>query len=220
MRTTGILAGTLTTIALLGPASLAAQSEVREQRTIAFPASVVAELEEHGMAAVPGRGMTIRLGEGIRAVVGVATANEHLIVVDGVIVGSGTDAASADALFSADVEMLQTLDAETPAAQRFGRPMLLITTKSAPTRPAPMAARARAVEEAVMRLRESAATGQEPLMIVDGVIIARRAGSTGLELPGLRPDQIESIEVIKGAAAAELYGARAANGVIMIRTKK
>jgi TonB-dependent SusC/RagA subfamily outer membrane receptor len=195
---------------------------VVEQRTITFPASVVAEFREHGMAAVPGRGMTVRLGEGIRAVAGVVGENEHLIVVDGVIVGAGTDAASADALFSADVEMLQTVGAGTPAAERFGRPLLLITTKNAPARPATAAAPARAVEEAVVLLRESAVqAGQtQPLFVVDGVILSRPAGATGLELPGLTPDRIESIEVVKGAAAAALYGSRAAGGVIMIRTKK
>jgi TonB-dependent SusC/RagA subfamily outer membrane receptor len=52
------------------------------------------------------------------------------------------------------------------------------------------------------------------------VILSRPAGATGLELPGLTPDRIESIEVVKGAAAAALYGSRAAGGVIMIRTKK
>jgi TonB-dependent SusC/RagA subfamily outer membrane receptor len=58
------------------------------------------------------------------------------------------------------------------------------------------------------------------LFVVDGVILSRPAGATGLELPGLTPDRIESIEVVKGAAAAALYGSRAAGGVIMIRTKK
>lgn len=53
---------------------------------------------------------------------------------------------------------------------------------------------------------------QEPLYIVDGVIIN---GS----LPDLAPQDIESVEVIKGAAAASLYGARAGNGVIQITTK-
>lgn len=52
-----------------------------------------------------------------------------------------------------------------------------------------------------------------PLFIVDGVIV-----SGGL--PGeLDPSAIESIEVIKGAAAARLYGSRAASGVVQIRTK-
>jgi TonB-linked SusC/RagA family outer membrane protein len=54
---------------------------------------------------------------------------------------------------------------------------------------------------------------QEPLYIVDGVIL----GSSLVDLDGL---DIESIEVVKGAAAASLYGSRAANGVVHIRTKR
>lgn len=55
----------------------------------------------------------------------------------------------------------------------------------------------------------------EPLMIVDGVAI-RGQGST---LGDLNPNDIESMTVLKGAAASALYGQEAANGVIMITTK-
>jgi TonB-linked SusC/RagA family outer membrane protein len=55
--------------------------------------------------------------------------------------------------------------------------------------------------------------GQEPLYVVDGIIID---GS----LPDLNPLDIESVEVVKGAAAASLYGSRAGNGVIQITTKR
>jgi TonB-linked SusC/RagA family outer membrane protein len=54
--------------------------------------------------------------------------------------------------------------------------------------------------------------GQDPLYIVDGVII--NGG-----LPDLNPQDIENVEVVKGAAGASLYGARAGNGVINITTK-
>jgi TonB-dependent SusC/RagA subfamily outer membrane receptor len=39
-------------------------------------------------------------------------------------------------------------------------------------------------------------------------------------MPDLDPDDIESVEVIKGDAAARLYGDRGANGVIQITTKE
>ncbi len=60
------------------------------------------------------------------------------------------------------------------------------------------------------------ATGrsQEPLIVVDGVIL--HVGSYQ-ELGGL---DIESVEVVKGAAGASLYGTQAANGVITITTKR
>ncbi|MGE0441025.1 MAG: SusC/RagA family TonB-linked outer membrane protein [Gemmatimonadales bacterium] len=56
--------------------------------------------------------------------------------------------------------------------------------------------------------------GQGPLIIVDDAIM--NVGSLE-ELGGL---DIESVEVVKGAAGASLYGTRAANGVITIRTKR
>jgi TonB-dependent SusC/RagA subfamily outer membrane receptor len=58
------------------------------------------------------------------------------------------------------------------------------------------------------------ATGrtQQPLYLLDGVPLQ---GS----LPDINPDDIESVEVVKGAAAASIYGARAGAGVINITTK-
>jgi len=53
---------------------------------------------------------------------------------------------------------------------------------------------------------------QDPLYIVDNVIINGN-------LPEIAPQDIESVEVLKGAAGASLYGARAGNGVISIKTK-
>ncbi len=60
----------------------------------------------------------------------------------------------------------------------------------------------------------STGRGTGPLIIVDNVIM--NVGSLE-ELGGL---DIESVEVVKGAAGASLYGSRAANGVITIRTKR
>ncbi|GAB3166891.1 SusC/RagA family TonB-linked outer membrane protein [Telluribacter humicola] len=54
--------------------------------------------------------------------------------------------------------------------------------------------------------------GNEPLYVVDGIPV----GSTDF----LNPDDIESTTVLKDAAAASIYGARAANGVIVYTTKK
>lgn len=58
------------------------------------------------------------------------------------------------------------------------------------------------------------ATGrsQQPLYLLDGVPLQGA-------LPDINPDDIESVEVVKGAAAASLYGARAGAGVINITTK-
>ncbi len=65
--------------------------------------------------------------------------------------------------------------------------------------------------------------GTVPLYVVDGIQINTGQGSINTQnnpLNFLNPDDIESIEVLKDAAAASIYGARAANGVILVTTKK
>jgi len=56
-----------------------------------------------------------------------------------------------------------------------------------------------------------------PLYVVDGVILSNAFDRTTVDIESL---DIESVEVIKGAAAASLYGSRANNGVISITTKR
>jgi len=75
----------------------------------------------------------------------------------------------------------------------------------------------------------SSFSGSEPLIVVDGVPYSNpllnttnpftQGGTYGSGLNNLDPNDIESINVLKGAAAASLYGSRAANGVLLITTK-
>ena len=63
----------------------------------------------------------------------------------------------------------------------------------------------------------------EPLYIVDGVQISfdQQSNLTSQSpLNSIAPGDIESIEVIKGASAAAIYGSQAANGVVLITTKR
>ncbi len=65
--------------------------------------------------------------------------------------------------------------------------------------------------------------GSTPLYVVDGIQLNTGTGSINTQnnpLNFLNPDDIESIEVLKDAAAASIYGARAGNGVILVTTKK
>lgn len=61
-----------------------------------------------------------------------------------------------------------------------------------------------------------------PLYVVDGVPVANDPQNMGgiNALAGLDPSSIESVQVLKDAASASLYGSRAGNGVILITTKK
>ncbi|MEO0332610.1 MAG: SusC/RagA family TonB-linked outer membrane protein, partial [Bacteroidota bacterium] len=75
-------------------------------------------------------------------------------------------------------------------------------------------------------------SGTEPLWIIDGMILSnqgggelggfsRNASTTAINpLATLNPNDIESIEVLKDAAATAVYGSRGANGVIIVTTKK
>src|SRR5210317_2610499 len=65
----------------------------------------------------------------------------------------------------------------------------------------------------VVRIRGTASiNGSNPLYVVDGVVI-------GGGIDYLNPGDIETIEVLKDAASAAIYGARGANGVIIVTTK-
>lgn len=80
-----------------------------------------------------------------------------------------------------------------------------------------------------IRIRGSASISlsKEPLLYVDGVLVDSRntssfnvGGQTASRLNDLNPADIESIEIVKGPAAATLYGADASAGVIQVITKR
>ena len=61
----------------------------------------------------------------------------------------------------------------------------------------------------------------EPLYVIDGIQIANSGGITDVSpLSQINPNDIESIEVLKDASSTAIYGARAANGVVIITTKR
>jgi TonB-linked SusC/RagA family outer membrane protein len=74
----------------------------------------------------------------------------------------------------------------------------------------------------------SLSLSNNPIYIVDGVRVEGTTGSSSVSVGGttparindLNPEEIESIEVVRGPSAATLYGTDAANGVIVIKTKR
>lgn len=61
----------------------------------------------------------------------------------------------------------------------------------------------------------------EPIFVIDGVVIDNSTGSgTENPLASINPADIVSMDILKDASATAIYGARAANGVIMITTKR
>jgi TonB-linked SusC/RagA family outer membrane protein len=87
---------------------------------------------------------------------------------------------------------------------------------------------------AMVRVRggNSISASNEPLYVIDGVPIVsspegssagqlQSQGVSGLNpLAALNPNDIESIEILKDASSAAIYGARAANGVVLITTRR
>jgi TonB-dependent starch-binding outer membrane protein SusC len=79
-----------------------------------------------------------------------------------------------------------------------------------------------------IRGANSVSLSNEPLIIVDGVRMDNTTSSFGQNTGGqtisrfddINPDDIESIEVVKGPAASAMYGTAASNGVIQITTKR
>jgi TonB-linked SusC/RagA family outer membrane protein len=78
-----------------------------------------------------------------------------------------------------------------------------------------------------IRGTSSLSLSNNPIYVIDGVRIEGTTGSSSLSVGGttasrindINPDEIESIEVVRGPSAATLYGTDAANGVIVITTK-
>jgi len=82
--------------------------------------------------------------------------------------------------------------------------------------------------------------GTQPLYVIDGVIVNNDANQSGIDvvtkatgagssrpqgqptnrIGDINPNDVESIEVLKGASAAAIYGAKASNGVVIINTKR
>ncbi len=80
-----------------------------------------------------------------------------------------------------------------------------------------------AAQNIIIRGVGSLRAGTTPLFVVDGFIIDNSGigvAATANPLNFINPQDIESINVLKDASATAIYGARAANGVIVITTKK
>src|SRR5207244_5827503 len=74
----------------------------------------------------------------------------------------------------------------------------------------------------------SLSLSNEPVYIIDGIRMESAVGSSSIGIGGtlpssvndINPDEIESFEVVRGPSASTLYGTDAANGVIVIKTKR
>jgi TonB-linked SusC/RagA family outer membrane protein len=77
----------------------------------------------------------------------------------------------------------------------------------------------------VLRGNNSLTGNNQPLFVIDGIPVLNNSGENGdldfgSAVNSINPDEIENVEILKGANAAALYGSDAANGVVLITTKK
>src|SRR5690606_19788553 len=68
------------------------------------------------------------------------------------------------------------------------------------------------ISNILIRGRRSLSAGNDPLYVVDGVPMA--------SIDDINANEVASIEILKDASAQSIYGARAANGVILVTTKR
>lgn len=79
-----------------------------------------------------------------------------------------------------------------------------------------------------IRGQSSLSLSNDPIYIIDGIRVEGSTGSSTVSVGGtlpsrlgdLNPEEIETIEIVRGPSAATLYGTDAANGVVVITTKK
>ena len=71
-----------------------------------------------------------------------------------------------------------------------------------------------------VRGSNSIAANSEPLYVVDGIPFGQGSQSNDNPLATIDPNNVESIQVLKDASATSIYGARGANGVVLITTKR
>ena len=149
--------------------------------------------QSQNVKAAPG--MKITLQEG-------ASRELNEVVVTGYTVQRKADLTGSVAVVS--TKNLKTSSDPDPMRALQGRvPGMTITTDGSP------------IGTGTVRIRGigSFNSSQDPLYIIDGV-------PTNMALNTLNTNDIESMQVLKDAASASIYGSRASNGVIIITTKK
>lgn len=167
---------------------------------------------------------TVQLAEGQDLTVDVAMEPDFLGLEELVVVGYGTRerrdiTGSVSSVSGLDVETLPVSNVESALAGRSSG----VQVTSSSGLPG---------GEVTIRIRgaSSVGAGNQPLYVVDGVPIT--TGTTSFSLAGnagehttsaladINPADIESMEILKDAAATAIYGSRAANGVVLITTRR
>ena len=152
-----------------------------------------------------------------RNVIDISLVRESGCLSEVVVVGYGVQQKKAFTGSASKIDAKQFSQLVTPSVdkQLAGRAAGVQVVNSGGDVGAPARIRIRGIN--------SITGNQSPLIVVDGVpfITGNLAAATNSNALGdINPNDIENIEVLKDGSATAIYGSRAANGVIMITTKK
>ncbi len=151
---------------------------------------------------------TQEISAGSRSEINVTLEDDALLIEDAVVIGYGTvkkrDVSTAISSIKAeDLANLPNSDFRQAMAGKM--PGVTVMQTSGDPEGSNLMVRVRGVS--------SATAGNDPLYIIDGVPVENG-------LMNLKPNDVESMEVLKDASSAAIYGSRGSNGVILITTKK
>ncbi len=178
-----------------------ATTDVNGKYTIATPANAVLSFTMMGMQA-----QDVQVSG--RTLIDVTLSTDAVALEEVLVVGYGTTRKTSYtgsiSVAKSDDIMKRTTSSVTSTLQGLSAGVKVVANSGQPG------------ENATIRIRGigSLNASASPLWVVDG------APYDGGLLNALNPNDIESITILEDAAAASIYGARAANGVIMVTTKK
>ena len=152
-----------------------------------------------------------------RSVINISLTPDVKSLQEVVVIGYGTQERKdlTGAISSVSSEDLQKINASGLDEALQGRTAGVFVTPSTGQPGAPIEVNIRGV---------SSLGNNSPLYVIDGVPVFNDVSTFGAgqknPLATLNPNDIESIDILKDASAAAIYGARAANGVVLITTKR
>ncbi len=146
---------------------------------------------------------------GSRSVIDVVMAADITSLAEVVVVGYGTVKKSdvTGALTSVSAEQLRSVPVQSISQGLQGRASGVDIAQTS-SRPG---------DNPTIRIRgnRSLLGGNDPLIVLDGIPLPE-----GSSVNDFNPNDVQSIEILKDASAAAIYGSRGANGVILVTTKK
>lgn len=155
-----------------------------------------------------------------RDVVNVALESEDFMLEETVVIGYGTmkkrDVAGSISNIKSDEISKAAVENFQKALQGKAAGVQITAASGTP---------GGAMDVVIRGRRGLGGSSSSPIYIIDGVQVTTGDQGGGIlnstdALAGLNPDDIESIDILKDGASASIYGAQAANGVILITTKK